>query len=359
MAGACAVVLGLIAGCGGDAHDLETPLGTASSPIISGGFSPATRDFILELGLEVDGAMGPSCSSSLVAPNLLLTARHCVGELDPTGSSIVKEFAPSSLGAYIGPSGSHRASVGAAPDARGAQIIKMPGTTVSPDVAFVVLDRPLDAPLGRLRLGGNAKKNEAVSIAGFGLTEKDGTPSQRLERNNVLVIAVAPEPTSFEPLSPGEFATTEAVCFGDSGGAAISATTNAILGVTSRISTDKPVSDAQPSSACVGAQNVFTSLVALQGLVDQAFAAAGAKPLLEGGADGDAATLARSGSRPSAGEDASDDEPKPKARSARHPSSSAVESQGCSAAPASTAGGSPLVLALGALLVLRARRRRA
>ena len=83
--------------------DLPTEqIGRVSSAIIDGTDSEDNQDFVLQLGLETDGAVTPQCSSTLIAKNLLLTARHCVADLDEKTATMGPNYEPSRFTVYVG-----------------------------------------------------------------------------------------------------------------------------------------------------------------------------------------------------------------------------------------------------------------
>lgn len=82
-----------------------------------------------------------------------------------------------------------------------------------------------------------------------------------------------------------EFALGESTCQGDSGGPALAMSTGAVLGVTSR------------SNSCSGGTHVYTSVDKFPDLINQAFQAAAASPIAEGGTP-PATTVKSTGDRP-------------------------------------------------------------
>ena len=66
-----------VAACG------SSSIGSTGSAIIGGEPSDASQDFVIVIANLKDPA-GLECNANVVAPNLLVTARHCVGKLDKT-----------------------------------------------------------------------------------------------------------------------------------------------------------------------------------------------------------------------------------------------------------------------------------
>jgi MYXO-CTERM domain-containing protein len=306
----CWLGLALVVGGGGCA-DVPEQQATVREPVISGKISEPTDDAVVLL--RTDRVAGLSvCSGSLVAPNLLLTARHCIvadypadnihcnpdGTLDlPSGGQLGEAAPASSVNVFTGgtvPTDGGRFP-GGEPAAVGAQIL----TTTWPavcrdDIALVVLDRALDGPLATLDLRVQVAPSQQVSVVGYGATESseaDAKYSPRHRRDGVRVKYVG--------TLPNTFVLPRAVCKGDSGGPALDAATGVVLGV---FSMGFPGDDV---AACTSetALNYFVQVNRYEPLLREAFEAAGQPfpepPNGEGGAGGADADIT-----PSAGADA-------------------------------------------------------
>jgi hypothetical protein len=253
-----------------------------------------------------------------------------------------------------------------APLAHGTQIISTLSPTVCRnDLAFVVLDTPIDAPLVPFRLGRPARVGELGVLVGYGLRKgQDGidyAAQKRQQKRDLVISGVGPD-------SVNDGVTTVAPrtllldgpsgCIGDSGGPLLAQETGALLGIYSL----------QEGASCE-AEDVRHHLVHVPpfaSLIEQAFAAVGGAPQLEpiandagagvGGASGAADNAAGADTADGGASAGAPDEAPPE------PSDS-HDSSGCSisgAAPNFAA--SPLWLALalgGAAQRYRARRRRA
>jgi MYXO-CTERM domain-containing protein len=348
-----ALAIALI-GCSA-AHDPATErLGEERQPIINGTASSTDQDDIILVAWHQQGQDFQACSGELIAKNLILTAHHCVGSLDDQ-TLVVTRMAAADIHIYTGADAPGKVASGK-PAAVGKQIFTVTDTTLFPDLALVVLDREVSAPIAPIRLTGGAKKGEALTIVGFGITESGGLPSGRRQRTGVTVIDIAPAPITGDQLNDGEFYFGEAACSGDSGGPALDAKTKAVVGVASRVGNGKQQTQQDPAGFCIGSdtEDIYTALSAAPDLVQAAFKAAGAQPTLEGQAAPPPTTkpdpsTSSSSSADGGADDQSGDPPAPK-------SVTTVQSSGCSAAPGPSSRPFAIVLALFALAFSRRRR---
>lgn len=264
----------------------EAPrVGTLAQPIMGGQRSDATQDSVVYLYITPPDFDRSVCTGTLVAPNLVATALHCVtfskagffscaadGSVEPVnpGDGNIGSLVPAdSVEVYVG------STIPDQPSAFGARLLGTNSIQICRnDLAFVVLDRNLEAPIAPVRLSGEVRVGELVDVVGYGETEVNGT-SGRVTRSGVRIIDVGPttdgEPTA--TASPRTFVVNEGPCHGDSGGPALSEETGALLGVYSLT--------AGRSCTGIGIRNIYTSLPPFSALALEAFEAAGAEPLLE------------------------------------------------------------------------------
>lgn len=257
-------------------------LARGSQAIIDGTTSPAEQDFVVQISVRSQRGTLNLCTGTLIAKNLVLTARHCTGNID-TEAQTVEEIDPSAFVIFTGPTASVRAATGT-PDASVTRIISV-GPSLSPDLALFLLDTDLSAPIAPIRLDSGAVKDEALDIVGFGQTESGADSATRLQRRGLRTVRVAPESTSRGPLEKGQFQVGEGACRGDSGGPALSAGTGAVVGVASAVINSKGDStDAASADFCMGstAEVVYTDLTPFAQKIREAFVAANATPFLEG-----------------------------------------------------------------------------
>jgi len=425
VASLLAVASGCSSAATGDTEGaaLSEVVGHAASPIISGTTSTADQDAVVLIVLhDPSGQIKGTCSGTLVAPNLVLTARHCVSDTDE-GALCTKagvalqeggarsDFNPSDLSIYTGVDAVQVADQPNKAAARGKQFIHENVSTIcNADLSFIVLDTAVQGRIATLRLTGGTREGEVLTAVGWGITESNQLPGSRQQRTGVQVQAVGPmtlDAQSGIGLGNSEFIVGESICSGDSGGPTLSAK-GAVVGVVSRGGgggSGAPDPN-NPSASCIGSNvyNFYTHLGQKAALVAQAFAAAGAQPRSEGDPPGvgvgekcttdldcssdacvkgvcerrcDDGTGCAANEVCTAFETAkkvcvaapasktpavapSDPADPPTADAPAQPGTVTTTTSGCSAAPAGTSSGgdSALLVALGAIALATSRRRR-
>lgn len=225
------------------------------------------------------------CSGALLAPNVVLTARHCVAKsLTPSvscdengastnGKHVRGNRAPSEITVYTG--ASPRFSEEG--QATGAEIISHDSDTLcDEDIALVVLDKAIEdvEPLA-VRVGAKAAvvEGETVKSIGYGQNDRKMPLGTRLRKDNVAVLAMGRGVSeSRTALGRHEFEVGKSICEGDSGGPALSEETGAIIGVVSR-----------GGNCDDNFGHIYTATSGFADLFDRAFEIAGGAPIIEEG----------------------------------------------------------------------------
>jgi len=293
---ACAALVAMgVGACGTNTTPADGPIGSSASAIINGEASPGSQDFVVQIVHPVAADEAYVCSGVLVAPNLVLTARHCVSSTPGAGftcdssgqgtdgGSIGADYAPSSLLVF---SGTFSPETYSDPNAVGAQLFHDDGTNVcNHDVALVLLDRALtDVPIATLNLDAKPSVGALVTSVGWGIVADGASPTVRQERPGVTVLTVGPATDSQGyGIGSNEFAVGESICEGDSGGPALDAT-NAVIGVVSRGGNGVTATSSNLAATCIGAStvNFYSEAAAFRDLILGAFEAAHATPVLVG-----------------------------------------------------------------------------
>lgn len=292
------------AACSSSADETPTvATGTARSAVIKGKPSDKSQDAVVLL-IHYDpnnrSAGVGSCTGTLLAPKLVLTARHCVGDTDPV-AACAADGKPIQYGAVRGNhpaktlyvfTGKDRPDFSGAskiePAAKGFKILDNGGKNLcNQDIALIVLDSEItDMPIAPIRLESDVTKGEMITAVGWGVTDKTPQPEQRQQRTNVKITNVGPDDSDMMGVPPNEFEVGESICSGDSGGPAFAQETGAVVGVVSRGGGGRGAADENdPAANCIGGSNLYTKVAPFKDMIMKGYELAEAEPWLEGGPD--------------------------------------------------------------------------
>lgn len=212
---------------------------------IKDGYSDYTTHGVV--GMVIGGGFG-ICSGSLISPNVILTARHCVSQIEGTGSSSVNcaisTFSPPYSPWFL--SVTVEQNMWAGVDYyRGAEVRTPPGVEVcGNDIALLILEEPIPGIIARPLvprvdepvLSGplyTVAEGEAYSAVGFGNTNGAGNGSGVRRRRDGLFTTCNGDDCWFPGTTETEWIGDTGVCQGDSGGPALDAQER-VIGVASR-----------------------------------------------------------------------------------------------------------------------------
>ncbi|MCU0693505.1 MAG: trypsin-like serine protease, partial [Polyangiaceae bacterium] len=174
---------------------------TTSAPIIGGVDSPSTDNAVVQVAAFKGGELTRDVASgTLVAPNLVMTARHNVAPQLQTEDRV--DCRPGKTQVMFGPTvpvDDRRVFVG--PESRSysanpAGALRIKRIIVGPslalcdsDVAFLILEQPIhDIEPASLRLFSPPSVSETVSVVGFGFSSSTGDRAAVRQRLDGLQI---------------------------------------------------------------------------------------------------------------------------------------------------------------------------
>ena len=274
-----------IAACGSDAASSQQPTKKVSEAVIRGSVDTDVHDRVVYLQFLVDASkgLGGACSGTLIAPNVVATARHCVSAIDESvyPPTVQADYDVKNMFVYLhvtpGSSALH------SPDGKGARIIHDGSTSlVNHDFALLVTEAPVSKDISQIRLAAPPSVSEQVYVVGYGMTETDHTPDfhKRYWRDGLSIRELGPDPG--EQLYGNEILLYESICEGDSGGPVMDHDTGALLAVTSRGGNGTRPNPSNPSATCTGAHNIFSRVDAYADMIKKTLADYGEVPWEEG-----------------------------------------------------------------------------
>ncbi len=290
--------------CSSSREDVpEVALGFVRPAIIAGSKSSTDHDAVVLVAFEdARGQWEFTCTGTMIAPNLLVTARHCLSAIDDpnvacdaagkqvSGSTIGKDLAASAFGIYRGPSLPIRGTSKAA--ARGKRIFHDGAKTLcGHDLAFLLLDGDVgERAFLPIRLDKPPAPGESLIAVGYGLSKSGTSASAREERAGIQVRFVGPFAGSANdpPVAPNDFLVGESFCLGDSGGPGLAEGSHAVIGIATRVGMAvSPPPGANAAAPCIDSSSsrvyaFYTQTAPAASVANAAFAASGHAPWLEG-----------------------------------------------------------------------------
>jgi MYXO-CTERM domain-containing protein len=246
-------LLGALAGCAGQSGDSSEDVGTSRHAIM-GGMDDANDSAVIDLIWSTSANTYSECSGSLIAPNVVLTAHHCVSPVlngDQGISCQATKFGPpTSQGLIDITTDEYLASTPNGAYYGVAQIVVPPKSTNTSfcgvDQAILILANNVPAieatPLVP-RVDTHIAAKDTYSAVGFGTTNETDGAGTRRRLDGLVVKCVGTEcgtgTAMYEIDEKHEWIGDHGTCEGDSGGPALDAQ-GRVVGVTSRGNTNPP-----------------------------------------------------------------------------------------------------------------------
>lgn len=237
----------LFAACSAPVELESLELGQSEQSVIGGEMDRETSG-VVALALELGRSVAGYCSGTLIAPNLVLTARHCValtdegeteGLVDCDETRFTRALPARRILASSAAERPTSASDASYVRASQVRVLGEDQQICGHDIALIILEgsgmpssvRPITP-----RLEISPEPTESFSVVGYGLTDPDdpGSDGTRQRVDGSMVLCAGDGCASSGSVRDTEWASRNApVCSGDSGGPALDSA-GRVFGVASR-----------------------------------------------------------------------------------------------------------------------------
>ncbi len=226
----------LVIGCGSGAPLSDQAPGTAAEPIAGGTLDTSDDAVFEEFTHWVDTDNVSSCTANLIAPNVLLTARHCIASANTENVTCGQSL-------FGDPVAGTETIV--TPDATPGQgstfyhgmDVRVPTTgddMCGYDVALIILKSTISSiPPLVPRIDVPVQSGEEYDAVGYGVNAQGEQNAGRMLLSNLAVHCLSDECQAPFGVAPTEFMGQAGICSGDSGGPALDAE-GKIIGIVSR-----------------------------------------------------------------------------------------------------------------------------
>jgi hypothetical protein len=345
--------------------------GTTRQAMVGGTVSTTAQDSVVFL-MKGDEE---SCSGTLIAPNLVLTARHCVATPDEENEcgKFTAVTAASNMTIKAGVSAGWETGTTIA---KGKKIIE-PDTNngCGFDAALIILDRNVaNAKISPVRFTPLQKGEKTIAV-GYGVDENEKELTKRMQRATTI-LGIGPEKVAYKmedgktfnyDAPSGDVVTGESTCSGDSGGPLFDAS-GAVVAMTSRGPFDGPTGGVHGKTGCGDMVSIYASTIANKAMILKAAAEAG-HPISDDGSaadDPDTQSTNPGNTSDDDGDSADDDDDKSDdddddddSAKKKKKSTAAADTGGCSSAPGrpgQTGNGWLMLLGVGLALATSKKR---
>ncbi|MFT5429905.1 MAG: hypothetical protein ACI9OJ_000578 [Myxococcota bacterium] len=233
----------VMAACTGvPADSAVSELETVESPI-KGGYNDDSTTAVVGIVRLSNFGLG-ICSGTLIAPNVVLTAQHCVSPINNSAPNGGVQCGVSSFGSaypasqmYVSTDG----ELGQFGEWRGAKEIRVvpgDGNVCGQDVAIMILQSPIDVTprvprVDEIVAVSSIGVGEIYSAVGYGNIDDENGSGRRRRRDSLSASCVAQFCPFWASTTQTEWIGETGVCQGDSGGPALDSV-GRVIGVASR-----------------------------------------------------------------------------------------------------------------------------
>jgi hypothetical protein len=222
----------LLAACAAPAGE---EVGEARSSIEGGAADPRDTGVVGVVLTVPEAQERRTCSGSLIAPNLVLTAQHCIADTPELVDCATSVFGPPACAAQVKVTASESIWEPSATWIEAEEVMTPPGgdAVCGRDVALIRLADPADAAPLVPGLDALVEPEEDYAAIGYGRSSSEVHDTGLRRRRDRLQVVCVGEGCDTQQVATPEWRGDQGVCNGDSGGPAVDGE-GRVIGVTSR-----------------------------------------------------------------------------------------------------------------------------